>query len=126
MMELKFNEDGLIPVVAQDYKTGEVLMVAYMNKGAFEATLKEGKMCYYSRSRKKFWIKGEQSGNFQVVKSLHIDCDKDTILAKVEQVGGAACHEGYKSCFFRQLDRDGSDAVITDKRVFDPKDVYGG
>lgn len=100
--EFKVNEDGLIPVIVQHYKTGEVLMMAYMNEESYETTLKTGKMTYFSRSRKKLWVKGETSGHFQYVKSLTIDCDKDTILAKVEQIG-AACHTGNPTCFFQSL-----------------------
>lgn len=100
--EFKLNSDGMIPVVTQDYKTGEVLMVAYMTKESFEKTLETGKMTYYSRSRKELWCKGDTSGHYQYVKSLSIDCDYDTILAKVEQIG-AACHTGNYSCFFTDL-----------------------
>jgi len=125
VIECKFNNEGLIPVIAQDYKTGEVLMLAYMNKEALEKTIECKKMCYYSRSRKKFWVKGETSGNVQLVKELYLDCDKDTIVAKVEQVGGAACHEGYRTCFFRQLSADGNSLKTIGERIFDPKDVYG-
>lgn len=100
--EFKLNSDGMIPVVTQDYKTGEVLMVAYMTKEAFEKTIATGKMTYFSRSRQELWTKGETSGHFQYVKSLEIDCDKDTILAKVAQIG-AACHTGNRSCFFTNL-----------------------
>lgn len=100
--EFKLNADGLIPVVVQDYKTNEVLMVAYMNEEAFDNTVKTGRMTYYSRSRKSQWVKGETSGHFQYVKSLSIDCDKDTLLAKVEQVG-AACHTGNRSCFYTTI-----------------------
>lgn len=96
------NQDGLIPVIVQDYKTDEVLMLAYMDEEAFENTLKTGKMTYYSRSRRQQWVKGETSGHFQYVKSLHLDCDNDTILAKVDQIG-AACHTGNRTCFFREL-----------------------
>lgn len=100
--DFKLNSDGMIPVVVQDYKTDEVLMVAYMNQEAYEATLKSGKMTYYSRSRKQLWLKGETSGHFQYVKSLTADCDMDTILARVSQVG-AACHTGKHSCFFNEI-----------------------
>lgn len=100
--EFKLNSDGLIPVIVQHYKTGEVLMLAYMDRDAYEHTIKSGKMTYYSRSRKERWIKGETSGHYQYVKSLTLDCDKDTILAKVEQVG-AACHTGSPTCFFQPL-----------------------
>ena len=100
--DMKRNSDGMVPVVAQDYKTGEVLMVAYMNEEAFEHTLRTGKMTYYSRSRQELWIKGETSGHYQYVKSLTADCDCDTILAKISQVG-AACHTGSRSCFFNEI-----------------------
>lgn len=100
--EFKLNSDGLIPVIVQDHKTNEVLMMAYMNEEAFDNTVKTGRMTYYSRSRKCQWVKGETSGHFQYVKSLAIDCDKDTLLAKVEQVG-AACHTGNRSCFYTTI-----------------------
>lgn len=100
--ELKLNASGLIPVIVQDYKTNEILMLAYMNKEAFNHTIKSGRMTYYSRSRKELWIKGETSGHYQYLKSLTVDCDKDTLLAKVEQIG-AACHTGSRSCFFQQI-----------------------
>ncbi len=100
--ELTLNSDGLIPVIVQEYRTNEVLMMAYMNEAAFNATIKTGRMTYYSRSRKSQWVKGETSGHFQFVKSLTADCDKDTLLAKVSQVG-VACHTGSYSCFFREI-----------------------
>ena len=100
--QFKLNEQGLIPVVVQDYKTDEVLMVAYMNEESYNATLATGKMTYYSRSRQELWLKGETSGHFQYVRSIDIDCDNDTLLAKVKQVG-AACHTGNRSCFYRNL-----------------------
>ena len=100
--EFKLNSDGLIPVIVQDYKTNEVLMLAYMTKESFEKTLETGKMTYFSRSRQELWTKGDTSGHYQYVKSLDIDCDKDTILAKVEQIG-AACHTGNRTCFFTRL-----------------------
>jgi len=100
--ELKFDVNGLIPAIAQDSKTKEVLMVAYMNRGSLEKTLKEGKACYWSRSRKKLWTKGETSGNFQKVKDIYYDCDMDALLLIVDQTG-AACHTGNKSCFYRKL-----------------------
>ncbi len=100
--EFKLNSDGLIPVVVQDYKTNEVLMLAYMNEEAFDNTIKTGRMTYYSRSRKELWIKGLTSGHYQYVKSLSIDCDNDTLLAKVKQIG-AACHTGKRSCFYTEL-----------------------
>ncbi len=100
--EFKYNTDGMVPAIVQDAENGEVLMMAYMNQEAYEHTLKTGKMTYYSRSRKELWIKGETSGHFQYVKELYLDCDNDTILAKVEQVG-AACHTGNRSCFYRSM-----------------------
>ncbi len=123
MIELDFNKlGGLIPAIVQDYKTGDVLMLAFMNKEAWETTLSTGKATYYSRSRQELWIKGKTSGNMQVVKEIRIDCDNDTVLLKVEQIGGAACHLGYKSCFFKKVE-DGSVRVIG-KPVFDPEEVY--
>lgn len=116
------DADTLLPVIAQDHASGEVLMLAYMNREAWEKTLAEGEAVYYSRSRQRLWKKGEQSGNIQRVREIAIDCDADTILLKVEQQGGAACHEGYVSCFFRK--RDGESWIVDGKRVFDPTDVY--
>jgi phosphoribosyl-AMP cyclohydrolase len=114
--------DGLLPAIAQDAQTGEVLMLAYMNAESYAETQATGRAVYYSRSRKKLWRKGEESGNVQIVKAIHLDCDRDTILLSVEQVGGAACHEGYKSCFFRQVTPEG--LKVVGKRVFDPEKVY--
>lgn len=114
--------DGLVPVIAQDYESGVVLMLAYMNEESYNETLATGRAVYYSRSRKKLWRKGEESGNVQWVKEIYIDCDEDTLLIKVEQVGKAACHEGYQSCFFRMVTPDGVEVV--GERVFDPKTVY--
>lgn len=122
MLELKFNEQGLIPAVIQDYKTNEILMVAYMNKESFKKTVKDKKACFYSRSRKTLWLKGESSGNVQEVKSVYIDCDQDCILIKVKQTGGAACHIGYRSCFYREL--KGDKLVVIGKKIFDPEKVY--
>ncbi len=118
-----FNKaDGLVPVIAQDYKTNEVLMLAYTNKEAWKLTLETGIVHYWSRSRKAIWKKGESSGNIQEVKEIRIDCDSDTVLIKVNQIGDAACHLGYKSCFHRVIK---DNKLITDKdRVFDPEDVY--
>jgi phosphoribosyl-AMP cyclohydrolase len=114
---------GLLPVIAQDYRTGEVLMMAYMNETAWQKTLETGKVHYWSRSRQSLWLKGESSGHVQVVKSVYVDCDLDTILVKVDQIGGAACHKGYGSCFFRRVENGA--LVITGERVFDPEEVYG-
>lgn len=114
--------DNLLPVIAQDATSGDVLMMAYMNEEAYDETLQTGRVVYFSRSRNKLWRKGEESGNVQMVKEIFIDCDRDTLLIKVEQIGGAACHEGFKSCFFRQITPDG--VTIIGERVFDPKEVY--
>ena len=113
---------GLVPAIAQDADTGAVLMLAWMNRDAFEETVRTRRAVYFSRSRNRLWRKGEESGHVQEVKEIYIDCDGDTVLLKVKQVGGAACHEGYASCFFRRLD-DGEYAVVGE-RVFDPKAVY--
>ncbi len=113
---------GLVPAIAQDADTGEVLMLAWMNRESYEETLRTGRACYFSRSRNRLWRKGEESGNVQEVRGIYLDCDADTILLKVHQIGGAACHEGYKSCFFRQVQGDGLQVV--GERVFDPKTVY--
>ena len=114
---------GLIPAIAQDYATGEVLMLAYMSEESWKETLKSGMATYFSRSRQKLWKKGETSGNFQLIKEIRIDCDNDTVLLRVDQKGGAACHLGYGSCFFRRLNQTGV-AEIVEKRVFDPEKVY--
>ena len=106
---LRFNEKGLIPAIIQDSKTNEILMLGYMNEESYIKTLETGKVHFYSRSRNKLWLKGEQSGNFQNVKEIFIDCDLDTVLVKVEQIGKAACHEGYMSCFFRKSSKSLSD-----------------
>jgi phosphoribosyl-AMP cyclohydrolase len=119
-----FDKSELIPVIAQDAQSGEVLMLAYMNQEAYQETLRTGRVCYYSRSRQKLWRKGEESGNVQELKALYFDCDADTILVKVNQIGGAACHEGYTSCFFRRLDPATGDISIEGERVFDPATVY--
>jgi phosphoribosyl-AMP cyclohydrolase len=113
---------GLLPAIAQDADTGEVLMLAWMNREAFEETVRTRRAVYFSRSRNKLWRKGEESGNVQEVVDVFVDCDADTVLLKVRQVGGAACHEGYKSCFFRRL--AGDELAVVGDRVFDPKDVY--
>jgi len=114
--------DGLVPAIVQDAETKEVLMMAYMNRESWEATLKTGKATYWSRSRQKLWLKGESSGNVQFVKAVFIDCDEDTVLLQVKQIGDAACHTGYKSCFYRKL--NGDDFVIVGEEIFDPKEVY--
>jgi len=111
-----------LPAIAQDAASGEVLMLAWMNAESYGETLRTGRAVYFSRSRGRLWRKGEESGNVQLVKSIFVDCDADTILLKVEQVGGAACHEGYRSCFFRQITEQGT--TIQGERVFDPAVVY--
>lgn len=123
MMQVKWNEQGLIPVVVQDAKNNEVLMVAYMNKEAFERTLETKVACFYSRSRNKLWIKGESSGHTQKVVEILTDCDQDTLIVKVEQKGGA-CHLGYRSCFVQRLNNAGDIAEVTQKKMFDPDQVY--
>jgi phosphoribosyl-AMP cyclohydrolase len=123
MIKLDFSKmDGLIPAVVQEYKTGEVLMLAYMNKEAWEETLATGKATYYSRSRKELGVKGNTSGNLQLIREIRIDCDDDTVLIKVEQLGGAACHTGHKSCFFKKVEGDSVKVVGTP--IFDPEEVY--
>lgn len=119
-----FSKSSLLPVIAQDEATGDVLMLAYMNQEAYSETLKTGHVCYYSRSRDRLWRKGEESGNVQEVKAIYFDCDADTLLIKVNQIGGAACHEGYRSCFFRQVVPEADEAAVVGERVFDPKQVY--
>ncbi|MFC1596471.1 phosphoribosyl-AMP cyclohydrolase [Planctomycetota bacterium] len=113
---------GLLPAIAQDVQSGEVLMMAYMNRESYAETLATGRAVYYSRSRKKLWRKGEESGNVQEVRAVYVDCDRDTILLEVEQIGGAACHEGYKSCFYRQVTPEG--LKVVGEQVFDPAEVY--
>src|SRR3954469_21501476 len=114
--------DSLITAVAQDAATGQVLMVAHMNREAWEETLATGRAVYFSRARRRLWRKGEQSGNVQNVREIYVDCDADTVLLKVEQIGGAACTEGYQSCFFRRVTPAGLEVVA--ERVFDPNQVY--
>ena len=122
-ISLDFSKfDGLLPAIAQDYRTGEVLMVAFMDEAAWQATLKTGRATYFSRSRQKLWVKGESSGHVQVVKEIRIDCDNDTVLLKVDQIGGAACHTGHQSCFHKRV-ANGSITVVG-KPLFDPEEVY--
>ena len=119
-----FAKTELVPVIAQDAETGDVLMLAYMNRDAYAETLATRRVCYYSRSRKRLWRKGEESGHVQHLKHIYYDCDADAVLVKVEQVGGAACHEGYASCFFREVEPATGDAEIIAEPVFDPAQVY--
>jgi len=124
MISIDFKKNGgLVPAIAQAHDTGEVLMLAYMNQEAFETTLATGKATYFSRSRNTLWIKGETSGHVQQVKEIRIDCDNDTVLLKVEQLGGAACHTGFSSCFYRKVDND--DLTVEGEPIFDPEEVYG-
>jgi len=115
---------GLVPAVVQDWKTGEVLMIANMNAESWARTRETGKACFWSRSRKKLWQKGETSGHVQIIKEAYLDCDNDALLLKVEQLGGAACHTGYRSCFYRRIVEEQVETV--GEKVFDPKEVYGG
>ncbi|MDB5298273.1 MAG: phosphoribosyl-AMP cyclohydrolase, phosphoribosyl-ATP pyrophosphatase [Phycisphaerales bacterium] len=121
---LKYDANGLIPAIVQDHATGQVLMMAWMNRQSLAKTVETGKTHFFSRSRNKLWLKGESSGHVQTVKSLSTDCDQDVILVKVEQVG-AACHEGYQSCFFREFEAGKPDWNVVGERLFDPKKVYG-
>ncbi|HIC40257.1 MAG TPA: phosphoribosyl-AMP cyclohydrolase [Piscirickettsiaceae bacterium] len=121
--QTKFDDNGLIPAIAQDFETGEILMFAWMNKESLALTIEKQQAVYYSRSRKKLWFKGEESGHTQLIKEIYTDCDNDVILLKVEQVGGIACHTGRKSCFFQKL-KDGDWKSVA-KVIKDPKDIYG-
>ena len=120
---LKYTSDGLIPAIIQDETTGRVLMMAWMNRASLQTTLETGKTHFWSRSRKAFWMKGETSGHTQAVKDISYDCDGDTLLIQVEQIG-AACHEGYQSCFFRSVGTTGAEAKVTESQMVDPKTVY--
>ncbi len=119
--ELKFDDRGLIPVVLQDAATGEILMLAYMNRESLAKTLETGLCHYWSRSRRKLWLKGESSGHVQKVREIRVDCDADALVIRIEQVGGA-CHTGYRSCFYRRM--DGDDLVVDGEKVFDPDEIY--
>src|ERR1051326_3174082 len=121
--QLKFDANGLIPAIVQEQKTGRVLMMAWMNRASLEKTLATGKTHFWSRSRQKFWMKGESSGHTQSIKDVAFDCDGDTLLIQVEQIG-AACHEGYKSCFFRSTERNGSGFKITEPQLEKPEQIY--
>jgi len=121
--QINWNEQGLIPAIAQDWQTGDVLMLAWMNPDALALTIAEGRAIYWSRSRQALWRKGEESGHIQQLKELRIDCDADTVLMRVEQVGGIACHTGRRNCFYRVL--EGGDWLVTDDIVKQPDDIYG-
>lgn len=121
--EIKWTDDGLVPVIAQDEKSGRVLMFAWMNRESLALTVREGRAVYWSRSRRKLWYKGEESGNLQKVKQVRLDCDGDVLLLTIEQVGGVACHTGRQSCFYRVLERDRWTSV--DPVLLDPQQMYG-
>ena len=124
MIEIDFKKGkGFIPVIIQDVSTNEVLMLGYMNRKAWEKTFETKKAIFWSRSRKKLWLKGETSGHFQEVKEIYLDCDGDTLLLKVNQIGGATCHTGFRSCFHHRYEKGGWNVI--GKRIFDPKEVYG-
>lgn len=121
---LKWNADGLVPAIVQDVANGRVLMLAWMNRGALEKTVETRRTWFWSRSRQKYWMKGETSGHVQVVKDVAFDCDGDTVLIQVEQTG-VACHEGYRSCFYRSAGADGNSSQITEPQLVRPESVYG-
>jgi phosphoribosyl-AMP cyclohydrolase len=122
--QLKWNADGLIPAIIQDHSNGRVLMMAWMNRASLEKTIETKRTFFWSRSRQKFWMKGESSGHVQVVKDIAFDCDGDTLLISVEQTG-AACHEGYRSCFFRTLGETGDHSIVTEPQLETPESIYG-
>jgi phosphoribosyl-AMP cyclohydrolase len=124
VIELDFTKgDGLLPAIAQDFNSGKILMLAYINKASWEKTLETGDAHYWSRSRQELWHKGGTSGHVQKVREIYADCDNDTVVFKVEQIGGAACHTGYETCFHKKVDRDGSVTIVGEK-IFDPEKVY--
>jgi phosphoribosyl-AMP cyclohydrolase len=124
MIPLNFEKcGGLIPTIVQDFDTGEVLMLAFMNEEAWRETLRTGTATYWSRTRQELWVKGRTSGNVQRVREIRVDCDDDTVLLKVDQVGRAACHTGYRSCFFKMV--EGDSVRVVGEKIFDPKEVYG-
>jgi phosphoribosyl-AMP cyclohydrolase len=124
MIELNFNKGGgLLPAIVQEHSSGKVLMLAYINQASWEKTLESGEAHYWSRSRGEIWHKGGTSGHVQKIREIYVDCDNDTVLLRVEQVGGAACHTGYESCFYRQISAEGR-ATTVGKKVFDPERVY--
>jgi phosphoribosyl-AMP cyclohydrolase len=124
MIELNFSKgNGLLPAIVQDHDSGKILMLAYINKSSWEKTFETGEAHYWSRSRQELWHKGGTSGHVQKIKEIYMDCDQDTVLFKVEQVGGAACHTGYESCFHQKVDTNGEVTVVGEK-IFDPRKVY--
>ncbi|HEA69318.1 hypothetical protein LCGC14_1699360 [marine sediment metagenome] len=123
MIKLDFDKmNGLLPAIVQDYKTDEILMLGFMNEEAWKATLSTGQATFFSRSRQTLWVKGETSGNIQIVKEIRIDCDNDAVLLIVEQIGGAACHTGYRSCFFKRVEEGAVEVIGTP--AIDPKEIY--
>ena len=122
-LQFKYNADGLVPAIVQDATTKRVLMMAWMNESSIRSTIETGLMHYWSRSRQKYWLKGETSGHTQKVLRWYVDCDADTLLFEVEQIGGA-CHTGHQSCFFQELDRNGSPVAVSEEKVFDPEQTY--
>jgi len=122
--EIKFDSNGLVPAIAQDEATGDVLMMAWMNRESLAETIKTRRAVYWSRSRRKLWRKGEESGNVQEVKSIYVDCDGDVVLLRVRQIGGAACHTGHRTCFYREVIDEGNGIREKSDVVFDPKEVY--
>jgi phosphoribosyl-AMP cyclohydrolase len=123
MLNFQKSADGLLPAIVQDHQTRDVLMLAYINEQAWMKTLETGKAHYWSRSRNKLWLKGESSGHVQMVQDILVDCDADTVIFRVEQLGNAACHTGHRSCFYRRV--IGEELVVEGEKVFDPEDVYG-
>lgn len=125
MIKLDFSKsNGLLPAIAQDYETGKILMLAYINEESWEMSLDTGEVHYWSRSRSELWHKGETSGNVQNIREIYVDCDNDTVIFKVDQVGGAACHTGYETCFHQKVDFNG-EITIEGEKLFDPEEVYG-
>ncbi len=124
MLDFSKGEQGLLPAIVQDHASGEVLMLAYINEEAWRRTIETGKAHYWSRSRHKIWLKGESSGHVQLIREIRVDCDADTVVFKVEQLGAAACHTGHRSCFYRRLTADGQELESTETPVFDPAEVY--
>jgi len=124
MILLDFDKgNGLVPAIVQDYKSGKVYMLAYINQASWKKTLETGEAHYWSRSRQEIWHKGDSSGHVQKIKEIYVDCDNDTVLFKIEQLGGAACHTGYETCFYRKVGPDGKVAIVG-KKIFDPEKVY--
>ncbi len=122
--DVKYDPNGLIPAIAQDDATGDILMMAWMNSESLEETVRTNRAVYFSRSRSKLWRKGEESGNVQEVKSIHIDCDADVILLRIRQIGDAACHTGHRTCFYREVTDGGNSYKEKNDIVFDPSTVY--